>query len=105
MARARGPVGHTCPKIDAVISSVNSAINRCCQGDADSAADDLAEVEAKMEVIRDANDQLRDWGAEQEDLANSHAESISDLEKEISMLRDEIADLKRELDSALAESA
>lgn len=97
MSRARGPVGYTCPKIDNVITEVNSAIRRCAEGDPESAIDDMADVERYMEEIRYDNDQLRTWGSEQEDLAISRGCEIETLERQVDRLEGDIKLQKQEI--------
>lgn len=95
MARARGPVGWTCPKIDSVIRAIESAIN---SGD----VDELQDCIAILEGIRSDNDALREWGAEQEDLANGRESEIESLTQKIESLTDDVSNLEKELETALA---
>jgi hypothetical protein len=97
--RARGPVGHTCPKIDACISAIESVYNG---KEGYGILDDLLGSAGLLEEIRSANEALRDWGAEQEDEASDLRGEVSDLTKTVSSQEDRIAELERELAEALA---
>ena len=96
------PIGHTCPKIDDVISMVHNWYS-----DAEEITkSDYQIFEKKMEEIRSANSTLREWGNEQcllaeqwEDDLNSANNQISDLKDEIESLKDELKFLEKELAS------
>lgn len=95
------PVGHTCSKIDDVISSVKEvylASEEMSQGE-------LRDIEATMEKIRKDNSDLRDWGNQMynelqemekdrdyyRDLAERYESDIKDLKSEIKNLEKELS--------------
>jgi chromosome segregation ATPase len=106
MARNRdnAPVGHTCPKIDQVISFLEK-IDWNLEDEKDLSIECKEMVEV-MEEIRKANDALRTWGNEEYNSKNEYEEEKDDLEKEVKNLKsdlsdmiDEIKDLKAEIDT------
>lgn len=95
------PIGHTCPKIDSVISIVYDWYN---------SSDEIPGREYEkfvnfMEGIRSANSTLRDWGNEQCQLAEEFESDLDDAKDQISDLKSEIEDLKQELKSLEKELA
>lgn len=78
--RSNCPIPYTCPAIDSVISKAENII-----GDAQT-------ITTVIEDLRKANEQLREWGTEMEELA-------ADRQKEIDYLESTISDLKAELSS------
>lgn len=100
---APGPVGYQCGNIDAVIAKI---------GDVDKIVDDLrdelrnlAQMGAKrgeLETVRSACEELREWGQEQQDLAKELEKEVSKLTDDLAEANDTIAELRRELESALA---
>jgi len=86
---SREPVGHTCPDIDDIISSVEYLSSECTK----ATCDDIIQ---KMEKVRDANSKLRDWGYEESQRVDELEEKVSDLESEISTLEDKVEDLEKE---------
>src|SRR5688572_5049408 len=95
MARSRdnAPIGHTCPKIDDVISMVHDFY----KSGGEMSVYDYNSFEKKMEQIRDANSTLREWGNEQNQLAEEYEKDLDDAKDEIADLRDEIKALKSEI--------
>lgn len=84
---ARGPVGYTCPKIDACIVAIESVING---GSGWLELDGLIGRNGTLEEIRSANDALREWGADEEDRANDLESQVARLQSENKSLRDEL---------------
>jgi predicted nucleic acid-binding Zn-ribbon protein len=80
---ARGPVGHTCPDIDAVINGISYAMS------------DLRGLESILESLRSDNDALRTWGSEWENKAN---DTISDLQSDLKDAKEQIESLKTKHD-------
>lgn len=96
--RARGPVGHTCPKIDQCIAAITSVIDGSAGW---SGLDDLIGRHGALEEIRSANDALRDWGAENEDRVKELEANVSDLESEVESLRAELKAAQAENEAML----
>ena len=91
---------NTCPQIDSVIEEINSAIKIAakCYDSLDDAENALGDIiwalnglEDKLEIIREANGDLRQ-AAEEENAAKEEAE------KEVSMLVKENLELISEID-------
>ena len=90
------PVGNTCPQINYIQSCINDAVKEC-KKDYDSF--DLAkngfsdvlyyieDIPSELERIRDANDQLRDWG-------NALLDKVKELESENERLNEIINNLE-----------
>ena len=96
--RDNAPVGHTCPKIDQVISFLEKIDWNL---EEDEEEKDLS-IECKemvevMEQIRKANDSLRTWGNEEYNSKNEYEEERDDLEKEVKNLRSDLSDLQDEI--------
>ena len=95
------PIGHTCPKIDDVISTVHNWYS-----DAEEITkSDYQNFEKKMEEIRSANSTLREWGNEQCQLAEEFESDLDDAKEQVTDLKSEIEDLKAELKSLEKELA
>lgn len=92
--RARGPVGWTCPKIDSVIAAIEAALR---DPEDDGALHDCIGKHGLLEQIRSANDELRNWGAEQEDRADELELEVESLRKQLENAEDEVLSLKQEL--------
>jgi predicted nucleic acid-binding Zn-ribbon protein len=69
MSHRREPVGYTCPDIDNLIE--------------------------RLEELRNDNDQLRAWGAEE-------ATRVDELEQELEAAQEQVSDLQSELEAANA---
>ena len=85
------PIGHTCPKIDTVISFLDGID---CE---EIHPNDIKTIINVMEEIRSANSTLRDWG---NDLCRQVDELQGEVDDEIrrnDKLQDEISDLKSEI--------
>ena len=98
------PVGHTCPKIDTVISFIDSIDSEEIHPNV------LKEMINIMEEIRSANSQLREWGNdlckqvdELQGEINDEIRKNDKLQDEISDLNSEIKDLQLELSYAVAQ--
>jgi hypothetical protein len=86
------PIGHTCPKIDAVISYLksikfDSALDVYELNLEESERDEVIEL---MEVIRAANSTLRDWG-------NQECKEKEEFEEERDELAKEVEELKQRM--------
>lgn len=95
MARHRdnSPVPQTCPMIDWVINEVASIYN---SNQLISGGENTA-IESKMEKIRAANSELREWGNEQCNKAIELDDELDEANREISRLQQQIADYKQEI--------
>ena len=92
---ARGPVRYTCGTIDTIITYVQDAVD--ARNDIEDLKD-LLGTKGLLETIRNANEALRSWGAEEEDRANALEtergilqERLDDAEREINNLRKELS--------------
>lgn len=94
---ARGPVGHTCPKIDDCISRIEAVVDG---RDGYSVLSDLIGRKGALEEIRFANEALREWGAENEDRVEELEGDVARLERVIEDLRDEVKSTKEQLEEA-----
>lgn len=68
-------------------------------------ASSLLQMSAKnqeLETIRSACEELREWGQEQQDLANELEKKVSKLTDDLAEANDTIEELRRELEAALA---
>lgn len=93
---ARGPVGYTCPDIDASIEYVEESL------EAAKVIENLSALIGKsglLETLRKANDALREWGAEQEDRANKLEEDVESLSNALEDAIDRARDLQEEINS------
>lgn len=108
MARNRdnAPIGHTCQKIDQVISFLEKIDWNLEDEDEKDLSIECKEIVEVMEEIRKANDTLRTWGNEECNLKNEYEQEKDDLEKEVKNLKsdlsymiDEIRDLKAEINN------
>lgn len=91
---ARGPVAYTCPDIDDMLETVQKAYD---------SAQDLSELlgsRGALEYLRDANDKLRTWGSEQEDLADEYLQRAELAEEQVENLKIELAEVQAELAAA-----
>jgi len=90
MGRYRDESGieNTCPKIDEVISAIDS-VNW-----SEESYWDAKMVKEIMETIRKANSDLREWGNKMCKEKNELEEQVTDLEKEIKSLRSGLDDYK-----------
>lgn len=103
MARDNAPIGHTCPKIDQVISFLEKI-----EWDLEDEEENELSIECKemvqvMEEIRKANDTLRTWGNEEYNYKNEYLEQVDDLEKEVKGLKSELSDMEDEIKDLKAE--
>jgi len=82
------PIGHTCPDIDEAIAIIERAEN---------AASDLSNLTGRsgiLENLRSANDALRKWGYEQEELVEERDSEIESLNERIAELEAKLAELE-----------
>jgi len=94
------PIGHTCPKIDSVISMIHSVYT----SSEEMSRNEYTEFKKLMEEIRSANSALREWGNElyykadelESDLDDANRQ-VKDLESDIESLRAEIKELEKDL--------
>ncbi len=78
------PVGNTCPMIDEVISAIESA-------DWSEVSFHTAEsVKEIMEKIRSANLELRNWGNEECNRANSFERDFDDAERTVKAQKEDL---------------
>jgi polyhydroxyalkanoate synthesis regulator phasin len=80
------PIGHTCPKIDSVISIIHSVYT----SSEEMSRQEYTEFEKLMEEIRSANSTLREWG-------NEHYERSEEMEKDYDYTKDRLADAESEI--------
>lgn len=97
------PIGHTCPKIDSVISEIHSLY---ISGE-EMSRGQYTQFEKEMEEIRTANATLREWGNEQCQRAEEfekeydyYKSEADDLKKEVESLKKEVAQLEKDLEEA-----
>jgi chromosome segregation ATPase len=93
MARRTAPVKNTCPDIDSVIDTVESAVR------------ELNGISDQMEELRTANAALRGWGEDLvkelddvEDERDDLQRKVDEKDHEIDNLRDQIKQLEDEID-------
>lgn len=87
------PIGHTCPKIDSVISQIHSLY----MSSEDMSRSEYDHFEKLMEEIRTANSTLREWGNEQYQIAEEFEKNLDYEKNKVSDLEDEVASLKKEV--------
>ena len=87
------PIGHTCPKIDSVISEIHSLY----LSSEEMSKTQYTLFEKLMEEIRLANSTLREWGNEQYERAEEFERDLDHANGEISDLKDEVESLKSEI--------
>lgn len=100
---APGPVGYQCPNIDRVISEVDDAVKLFSQ--LEDVIDNLhrmAKKTGELEIVRSACEDLREWGQEQQERADGLDKEVARLERDLETANDTIAELRRELEAALA---
>lgn len=97
------PIGHTCPKIDSVISSIHDLYI----SSEEMSREHYTQFEKEMEEIRTANGTLRDWGNKQcdeliemEKDRDYYEKRCRELENEVSSLQDDVKELQKELSEA-----
>lgn len=92
----REPVGNTCPQINYIQSCINDAVKECKKNyDSFDLAKNgfsdvlyyIEDIPSELERIRDANDQLRDWG-------NALLAKVKELESENERLNEIINNLE-----------
>ena len=95
------PIGHTCPKIDSVISNIHSIY----MSSEEITKHEYVQFEKLMEEIRSANSTLREWGNEENKKAEEFEKDfdranrqVEDLEAEVMELKDEIKELERKIE-------
>jgi predicted RNase H-like nuclease (RuvC/YqgF family) len=105
MARYRdnAPIGHTCPKIDQVISFLEKIEWNLEDEDEKDLSIECKEMVEVMEEIRKANDTLRTWGNEEYNSKNEYEEERDDLEKEVKNLKSDLSDLQDEITNLKAD--
>lgn len=110
---ARGPIPHTCPDINKRQSYNGDILKELKEFDkypmsvslddivamCDRAADALRDNDSFLEEMRGSNEELRSWGAQQEDEKQSAEEEIERLRQELSDLQSAYDDQKSELQS------
>ena len=74
----------TCPLIDDTLRLIDELRKENRGGTGDNYA---AEIRKKMEILRTANGDLRDWGQMESDYADELLEKIEELEAELDKLR------------------
>jgi len=84
---ARGPVGHTCPDIDYILSGIKSAQT------------ELNGLNHILEELRSANDSLRTWSIEQEDRANELESERDSLQSALNEANNQINELEKQLNN------
>lgn len=87
------PVGHTCPKIDSVISMVHSLY----LSSEEMSKQEYTEFEKLMEEIRSANSTLREWGNEENQKAEEFEKDLDYANRKIDDLTEEVEALKVEI--------
>lgn len=93
---ARGPIKFTCPIIDDCIRYIERAL---VDPEEVACLADLVGGRGILEDVRSANITLREWGAEQEDLAISQEAELIDMRKELDRANDEIRSLREQIES------
>lgn len=114
------PIGQTCPMIDDVISTIDSAVEHVLAEVERIEDDELSDAisshvaslpdltrgrQSLMERIRSANDELRTWGNEQHHQREEAEAERDALQRRVDDLESEIADLKSELRASLESAA
>lgn len=89
---ARGPVPYTCPDIDNIISLAEKA-----ESANESLLSEILGRTGFLEAMRESNDKLRQWGAEQEDKAQELETERDTLAEEVRELKDQVLDLESEI--------
>ena len=87
------PIGHTCPKIDSVISQIHALY----MSSEEMSKQEYSYFEKLMEEIRTANSTLREWGNEQCEKAEEFEKDYDNSQREISDLKNEVESLKSEV--------
>lgn len=95
MRNDAAPIGHTCPMIDDIIYFIKDI-------EWDDQEIDLQKESEKalniLEKIRSANSTLREWGNEQYQRAEEAEKEVDYYKDRVSILEDEIADLKKQIE-------
>lgn len=81
------PVKHTCPDIDHALKLVHEA------HEAASALEELLGYTGMLEKLRNANDALRQWGYEQEEIVGERDDEITRLNERIAELEQQLAEV------------
>jgi polyhydroxyalkanoate synthesis regulator phasin len=89
------PIGHTCPKIDSVISQIHALY----MSSEEMTKQEYAEFEKLMEEIRSANSTLREWGNEENKKAEEFEKDLDYEKSRVANLESEVEDLKKEVES------
>jgi len=87
------PVGHTCPKIDDVISTLKEIYI----SDEPMSQGELKSLEEIMEKIRSDNAELRDWGNKQYDELCEMEKDRDYYQNRAEKLESDVLDLKNEI--------
>jgi chromosome segregation ATPase len=113
MARDNAPIGNTCPIIDSVIGYMESAkgeaeyIKKNPEIDSSDEAvniiGELASAISEIENVRDANSELREWGNNEYERAESAEGERDDAIRDKEYLQDEIDELKAKIEELEAE--
>lgn len=101
--RDNAPIGHTCPKIDQVISFLEKIDWDLEDEEEKDLSIECKEMVEVMEEIREANDTLRTWGNEEYNSKNEYEEERDDLEKEVKSLKSDMSDLQDEITNLKAD--
>jgi chromosome segregation ATPase len=90
---------YTCPTIDrtqAEIEELMEAVHNAASATTKS-------IIAELEVVRECNSELRDWGQYWEATAKEFETRVNELEDEVDTLQDELKDLTEEHNQLLTE--
>ena len=109
MSRDNAPVGNTCPMIDSVIDIIRTALNEAewllknkndeeaIMSEIEDSATSILNIQQAidiMEDIRTANYELRDWGNDMHDEAESWCEKYNDVASDLEYANGKIQELE-----------
>jgi predicted RNase H-like nuclease (RuvC/YqgF family) len=90
------PVGPTCPQIDSMIDRLSTAALNL--SDAVSEIENISKGKcSELEMLRDSNSSLRNWGRELYEILEETNEKIDLLETELEDSKNKIEELEKEL--------
>ena len=78
MAYDNAPVGNTCPTIDEVIAFIDSIVP-----DENLERQEIEHIKNLIEDIRSANSQLREWGNDNHERAETLEEELKSIDKRV----------------------